>query len=155
VSGLTDLAGILAELLDAADQAQRQKAIEGEASALERLVEGLIAEDPEVRRTGPDSIHRGDADLIYLASVTQLDTRRVLEEAEREITTLGGTFRTIESPVGTLARFRAATASSSIRGWVVPQRGWLLLVSAPDQAEADAFASLLDHRLEADEGRSS
>jgi hypothetical protein len=151
MSGLTDLAGILAELLDAASQAQRQKAIEGEANALERVVDDLVASDTSVKRTGRDSLHRADADLIYLASVVQLDPRRVLAEAEREIGILHGTFRTPEPTTEEVARFQAEIPSSSLRGWVFPSRGWVFLISAPDEAAADAFASLLDARLEASE----
>jgi hypothetical protein len=149
MSGLTDLAGILAELLEAASQAQRQKAIEGEANALERLVDDLVVSDSSVKRTGLDSLHRGDADLIYLASVVQLDPRRVLTEAEREIGILGGTFRTLEPTTEEVARFQAETPTSSLRGCVFPSRGWVILISAPDQAAVDGFASLLDARFEA------
>jgi hypothetical protein len=149
MSALSDLAGFLAEILDAADQAQRQRGIEREATTLERFAEDLVTNDPAVRRTGPGSLHRGDADLVYLASVIQLDGHRILEEAEREVTALGGTFKAIEPSTEEVMRFVGKTASSSIRGWVLPQRGWVLLISAAGQVSADAFANMLDARLRA------
>ena len=155
MSALSALAGFLAEILDAADQAQRQRGIEREATTLERFAEDLVTNDPAVRRTGPGSLHRGDADLVYLASVTQLDGHRVLEEAEREVKALGGTFRAIEPSTEEVMRFVGETAPSSIRGWVLPQRGWVLLISAADQESADAFANVLDARLRAFEQDSS
>jgi hypothetical protein len=125
VSALSELAGILYDILDITDRAQREKGYDREASALEQLVDGLITADREVQRTGPESMHRGDADLIYLMTVGQLDGRRVLEEAEREMHALRGTFRIIEPSTERLSRFRGDAASSSIRGWVLPRRGWV------------------------------
>jgi hypothetical protein len=122
-------------------------AIEREVLALDRLIDELVESDPTVRRTGGDSLHRGDADLIYLASVVQLDSRRVLAEAEREIGILG-TFRILEPATEEVARFRAQTRTSSLRGWILPVRGLAFLISAPDESSADAFAGLLDARLE-------
>jgi hypothetical protein len=101
--------------------------------ALDRLVDDLVASDPSVKRTGRDSLHRGEADLIYLSSVIQLDPRRVLDEAEREIAILRGTFRIVEPATEEVARFHAQTPTSSLRGWVFPQRGWVFLISAPDE----------------------
>jgi hypothetical protein len=155
MSALSDLAGVLAEILDGASQVQRQRGIEREATALERFVEDLVAYDPEVRRTGADSLHRGDADLVYLASVIQLDGHRIIEEAEREVGALGGTIRALAPSTEGIMRFVGETASSSIRGRVLPQRGWVFLVSAADQAPADAFANVLDARLRALEEDSS
>jgi hypothetical protein len=40
VSALSDLAGILHDILDIADRAQREKGYEREANALEQLVDG-------------------------------------------------------------------------------------------------------------------
>ena len=149
MSALSDLAGLLAEILDAAGQVQRQRGIEREATALERFAEDLVTMDPEIRRTGSGSLHRGDADLGYLASVTQIDGDRVLEEAEREVRALGGTIRIIQPSTDEIMRFVGETTSSSIRGWVLPQRGWVFLISAADRASADAFANILDARLRA------
>ena len=147
VSALSELAGILYDILDIADRVQREKGHEREVNALEHFADGLITEDGDVRRTGPESMHRGDADLIYLMTVGQFDGSRVLEEAEREMHALRGTFRIIEPSTEWLSRFRGDAASSSIRGWVLPRRGWVFLISAPDEAEADAFADLLDAHL--------
>ena len=151
MSGISALAEILYDILDAASHSQRGKAIEREVLALERLVDDLVVSDPSVQRTGLDSLHRGDADLIYLSSVIQLDPRRVLAEAEREIGILGGTFGILEPTTEEVARFQAGTPTSSLRGWVFPSRGWVFLISAPDEVAVEAFASLLDARLEASE----
>jgi hypothetical protein len=151
MSGISALAEILYDILDAANRSQQGKAIEREVLALERLVDGLIESDPSVQRTGLGSLHRGDADLIYLSSVIQLDALRVLAEAEREIGILRGTFRILEPATEDVARFQARTPTSSLRGWVFPSRGWVFLTSAPDEAAVDAFASLLDARLDESE----
>jgi hypothetical protein len=75
----------------------------------------------------------------------------VLTEAEREIGILGGTFGILGPTTDEVARFQAGNTHVVTPRLGVPSRGWGFLISAPDEVAVEAFASLLDARLEGSE----
>ena len=152
MSDFADFAGFLYDVLDAASEIQRRRGSERAEDALERFIEELIAADPdrEIQRTGPDSIRRGDTDLVYLETRIDPDRERLLEEIRRDLEAWGGgAIQVIDTPGERTIRFQGEAATSSIRAWLVPHRGWVFLVSAPEKTDTAGLAATLDARLAA------
>jgi hypothetical protein len=92
MSELAELTGFLYDVVDAAGEIQRRQGSALEEAALERFVEDLIAADSDqgIQRTGPDSLRRGETDLVYLETRIDPDRERLVEEIRHDLEEWGG-----------------------------------------------------------------
>jgi hypothetical protein len=139
---ISELAGMIYDVLDVSQglsEASRGTTID---AFMDDLVEART--DPRIHRSGPDAITCGMTLLVYRDAGRELDPA-ALVEIERVIRGEDAAV-VIHHPRSDLVAFDARTPEY-LRVWALPHRGWVFLVTSPDDLDDDPLATLLAERL--------
>jgi hypothetical protein len=149
VSALSDLAGLLYDILGAAGELERQRQAEEGSTALDRLVERMLARhaDLPIKRSGMDSLRFRSADLIYHLTIAGRSTEGVIADLRSDLNDKVESIVIEQKFDPETIELRGRTGPSVIRARVLPSPGWVFLISSSSVNDADDLAKMLDDEL--------